>query len=197
MITQHKKDSGFSHLIILLVIAVITFTGFAGWFVWQRNPAEPSINPKQKTDSELVVPPYVGLYLVKSYSDKNRQPVLHLEARAGGGCDSASALKINKSQSVNQLSVEIEGYKFKKGPSNGACPAVITESTVEIPIDMDWLKPGSEKLLSFKLSGKNNTYKLSNRENKLYLVSQSASNVISNESGFNPPAEPKNLELSL
>ncbi len=196
---QRRNERGFSALIAIFALVVIGVIGIAGWYVWKHNSTDQPIRSgPNATSSKLVVPDYVSLYLEKSTVD-SKQPALRLSVNAGGGCDEASDLKIKESRTDNELMVEIKGYDFTKTevPADSSCPAVITESTATITIDLDWLKQSSEKSVVFKLAGKENKYRLTHQQNKITLTGIHASNVMSNELGYDPVNEPKTVEIAL
>lgn len=53
MLTAQTKESGFSHIIILLIVLVIGGAGFAGWRVISTKNSQKSVKPGQSEASEL------------------------------------------------------------------------------------------------------------------------------------------------
>ena len=149
-----------------------------------------------KTITELVIPQRVSVFLSSAVEGNNRIPVLVLSADAGGGCDSASALKTKESLAGNSLMINIEGYEFTKGSGEG-CSAVVLESRAKVNIDADWLKKPNDKKIIFRLNGQENKYKISYSQYRVTLSGIQATNVMTRERGENFPDTPVNWEVVL
>lgn len=178
---------------ILITIAVLVLLVIGGLVFINRNGFK---SPLPILTGELTIPKYVSVFLASSVEKNERVPVLVLSAVAGGGCDFASDLEMKKSLTGNTLVVDINGHKFTKG-SDGACPAVISESRVKVSIDPDWLKQSGEKEIILKLDGQDNKYKISYNKYHLTLTGVQANNVITNRPGYNPSNTPVTLEMTL
>lgn len=149
-----------------------------------------------KVTTELVIPQRVSVFLSSAVEGNNRIPVLVLSADAGGGCDSASALKTKESLSDNSLEVDIDGYELTKGPGE-VCIAVVLESRAKVNIDADWLKTPGDKEIIFRLNGQDNKYKISYSQYRVTLNGVRATNVLTRELGENFPETPVNREVVL
>ena len=100
---------------ILITIAVLVLLVIGGLVFINRNGFK---SPLPTLTGELTIPKYVSVFLASSVEKNGRVSVLVLSAVAGGGCDSATDLEIEKSLSGNTLLVNIRGYKFTKGSSD-------------------------------------------------------------------------------
>jgi hypothetical protein len=136
------------------------------------------------------------VFLSSSVEGNDRVPVLILSADAGGGCDSASALKTKESLNGNSLVVDIEGYEFTKGSSE-SCIGVVLESRTKVNIDADWLKKPGDKEIIFRLNGQENKYKITYSQYRVTLSGVQATNVLTRELGENFPDKPVNWEVVL
>ena len=149
-----------------------------------------------KIITEFVVPQRVSVFLSSSIEGNDRIPTLLLSADAGGGCDSASALKTKESLNGSNLVVDIEGYELTKG-SGEVCIGVVQESRTKVNIDADWLKKPGDKEIIFRLRGQENRYKITYSQYQVTLSGIQATNVLTCEFGTNFPDTPVNLEVVL
>lgn len=171
-------------ILALIIIGAINFT----------NQNNPKLSLPPLTD-ELTVPEYVSVFLTSSVENNKRTPMLVLSVAAGGGCDSISNLETRKSLNGNTLAIDIKGYKFAKGTGE-ICPTVILQSKAKVSIGPDWLKQNGDKEIIFKLGEQNNRYKISYSQYQVTLIGIQATNVITNQPGYNSDT-PITLEMTL
>ncbi|KKR78174.1 MAG: hypothetical protein UU23_C0002G0001 [Candidatus Curtissbacteria bacterium GW2011_GWA1_40_9] len=197
---------GFYHPITILILATITLSVAIIFYLNSNvllkapepapdNNIEPSSSPIIKSEN-FITPKYVSIYLTTSLEQSNKNPILILSTVAGDGCDTAGNLQISKNYDDVNLGIQIKGYDFKEG-GDGFCPAVILESKVEIPLDENWLEKTGDKFIEIALNEQKNLYKIENTKTKIILTGINATNVISNEFGYNSPESPRTIELTL